>query len=185
VFYAAVSFRGAIWLLGGYNRQRQETAEVWQSTDGLTWRLALGDAPWSPRAASGAVVFRDRLYLIGGGRIDGPQANDVWSSADGMTWRRETDRITADGSAGSPIVFAGRLWMVGANRSGTFASAVLVSDDGRTWTPRSAPWSPRGGVAVWAHGDALFMTGGKYSTVRNGETVFEYYSDVWRMRRAR
>lgn len=185
VFYAAVSFRGAIWLLGGYNRQHQETAEVWQSTDGLTWRLVVATAPWSPRAGAGAVVFRDRLYLIGGGRIDGPQANDVWSSADGITWRRETDRITADGSAGSPIAFADRLWMVGANRSGTFASAVLVSDDGRAWTPRSAPWSPRGGVAVWVGGGALFMTGGKYSTVRNGETVFEYHSDVWRMRAPR
>ena len=185
VFYAAVSFRGAIWLLGGYNRQRQETAEIWQSTDGLTWRLVVSAAPWSPRAGAGAVVFRDRLYLIGGGRVDGPQANDVWSSADGLTWRREADRITADGSAGSPIVFADRLWMVGANRSGTFDSAVLVSDDGRVWTPLSAPWSPRGGVAVWVSGDALFMTGGKYSTVRNGETVFEYHSDVWRMRAAR
>lgn len=185
VFYAAVSFRGAIWLLGGYNRQRQETAEIWQSADGLTWRLVVANAPWSPRAGAGAVVFRDRLYLIGGGRIDGPQANDVWSSPDGITWRREADRITVDGSAGSPIVFADRLWMVGANRSGTFASAVLVSNDGRAWTPLSAPWSPRGGVAVWVAGDALFMTGGKYSTVRNGETVFEYHSDVWRMRVAR
>jgi len=185
VFYAAVSFRGAIWLLGGYNQQRQETAEIWQSADGLAWRLVVANAPWSPRAGAGAVVFRNRLYLIGGGRIDGPQANDVWSSTDGITWRRETDRITADGSAGSPVAFANRLWMVGANRSGTFASAVLVSDDGRAWTPLSAPWSPRGGVAVWVDGDALFMTGGKYSTVRNGETVFEYHSDVWRMRRAR
>lgn len=157
VFYAAVSFRGAIWLLGGYDRQQQETAEIWSSSDGLTWRRIVSRAPWSPRAGASAIVFRNRLYLIGGGRIDGPQANDVWSSADGITWERETDRITADGSAGSPIVFADRLWMVGANRSGDFASAVLVSDDGRRWSPLSAPWSPRGGVAVWVHGGDLFM----------------------------
>lgn len=182
VFYAAVSFRDAIWLLGGYDRERQETSEIWQSTDGLTWRRIVSRAPWSPRAGASAVVFRDRLYLIGGGQIDGPQANDVWSSPDGVTWERETDRITADGSAGTPVVFANRLWMVGANRSGDFASAVLVSDDGRIWEPQSAPWSPRGGVAVWVQGDDLFMTGGKYSTVRDGETLFEYRSDVWRMR---
>jgi hypothetical protein len=88
VFYAAVSFRGAIWLLGGYNRQQEETAEIWRSTDGLMWRM-VAKAPWSPRAGAGAVVFRDRLYLIGGGRIDGPQANDVWSSVDGIAWRRD------------------------------------------------------------------------------------------------
>lgn len=40
----------------------------------------------------------------------------------------------------------------------------------------------RGAVAVWAHGNALFMTGGKYSTEKRGETVFAYYNDVWRMR---
>ncbi len=185
VFYAAASFRGAMWLLGGYDRQHQETAEVWRSTDGLIWRLVVDRAPWSPRARAAAVVFRDRLYLIGGGRIDGPQANDVWSSADGLNWRREADRVTADGSGGTPIVFADRLWMVGANRSGTFASAVLVSDDGRSWRSESAPWSPRGGVAVWVYGDALFMTGGKYSTVRDGETVFTYSNDVWRLRQVR
>jgi hypothetical protein len=185
VFYAAVIFRDAMWLLGGYDRQQRETAEVWQSNDGLTWRRVVAHAPWSPRAGASAVVFKDRLYLIGGGRIDGAQANDVWSSADGLRWERETDRITADGSAGTPVAFADRLWMVGANRSGEFAAAVLVSDDGRRWAPLSAPWSPRGGVAVWVHDGNLFMTGGKYSTVRDGETVFEYYSDVWRMRVAR
>jgi len=146
----------------------------------------VANAPWSPRAGAGAVVFRDRLYLIDGGRIDGPQANEVWSSADGTTWRRDADRITTDGAASSPVAFADRPWMAGVNRWGTFVSAVLVvSEDGRAWTPLAAPWSPCGGVVVWVAGDALFMTGGKYSTVRSGETVFEYHSDVWRMRLAR
>lgn len=182
VFYGAASFRGAMWLIGGYNRERRETAEVWQSSDGLSWRQVLAQAPWSPRASPGVVVFRNRLYLIGGGRIDGPQANDVWSTEDGITWRRETDRMTADGSGGTAVAFADRLWMVGANRSGAFSSAVIVSEDGRTWTPQSAPWTPRGGVAVWVSGDSLYMTGGKYSRVEGGETVFIYSNDVWRMR---
>ena len=68
---------------------------------------------------------------------------------------------------------------------GSREQITVRSYNGRIWTPLSDPCSPRGGVAVWVSGDALFMTGGKYSTVRNGETVFEYHSDVWRMRAAR
>lgn len=182
VFYSATSFHGAMWLIGGYNRQQHETAEVWRSVDGLKWEL-MPKAPWSPRASPGVVVFRDRLYVIGGQKIDGPQANDVWSTADGIQWRRETERMTTDGMGGTLVVFANRLWQVGANRnSGGFDSAVLVSDDAKTWHSESAPWSPRGGVAVWVRNDSLFMTGGKYSTWQNGKQVFIYSNDVWVMK---
>lgn len=185
VFYAAASFRGAMWILGGYNQRRQETSEIWRSTDGLTWRRVVERAPWSPRSGAAAVVFRDRLVLIGGGRINGPNANDVWSSSDGLAWQRETANITRDSAGGTPVAFADKLWMVGANRSGRFDSAVLVTDDLRTWRQESAPWSPRGGVAAWVgvDGNALYMTGGKFSTVERGETRFIYLNDVWRMRR--
>jgi hypothetical protein len=182
VFYAAASFRGSLWILGGYDERRQETAEVWQSIDGLTWRRVLDRAPWSARAGAAAVVFRDRLYLLGGGRVDGANANDAWSTADGTTWRRDSPQIATEEAGGSPVVWRDRLWLVGANRTGRFSSAVLVTDDGHSWHSESAPWPARGGVAVWTHVDSLFMTGGKYSEVVRGETVFSYYNDVWRLR---
>lgn len=182
VFYAAASFRGAMWILGGFNG-REATAEIWRSTDGLVWTRVVNRAPWSPRAGAKAVVFQDRLYMLGGGIIDGAQANDVWSSADGSSWRRETEQIAPERPMGTPIVFDGKLWLVGANRSGAFSSAMAVSNDGKTWRAQVAPWSPRGGVAVWTDGRNLYVTGGKYSYVKNGETVFVYSNDVWRMRR--
>lgn len=182
VSYAAASFRGGMWILGGYDGVR-ERAEVRRSPDGLAWQRVVARAPWSARAGAKVVVFRDRLYLIGGGRIDGPNSNDVWSSADGLDWVRETAAIANEDPVGySPVVFRDGIWLVGANRSGRFSSEMLVSDDGRTWRAESAPWSPRGGVAVWTDGTALFLTGGKYSTVERGETVFAYSNDVWRMR---
>lgn len=181
VFYAATSFRGAIWLMGGYDGDR-DRAEVWRSTDGLQWELVLAQAPWSPRSGARAIVFRDRMYLIGGSVLDGPASNDIWSTADGIGWVRETDRISEDESGGTPVVFNDQLWLVGANRSGNFSSAVLTSSDGRTWRPESAPWSPRGGVAVWTYDGSLYMTGGKFSTVERGETIFTYRNDVWRLR---
>jgi hypothetical protein len=184
VFYAAASFRGRLWMLGGYDGAR-ETSEVWRSTDGLTWELAVRAAPWGPRMSSKAVVFRDRLFLLGGGKLDGPNANDVWSSANGVDWERETTAIAPEEPVGySPVVYDGHLWLVGANRSGRFTSEMLVSADGKWWRAVSAPWSARGGVAVWTDGRSLFLTGGKSSRVEHGETIFTYNNDVWRMHAA-
>ncbi len=183
VFYAACSFDGALWILGGHDG-RAASASVWRSRDGLEWQRVVERAPWSPRAGASAIVFRGRLFLIGGGEVDGPTANDVWSSADGLEWRRECASIAAEAPVGfEPIEFDGKLWLVGANRSGAFTSGMLVSDDGVAWRAQSAPWSPRGGVAVWKSGDSLYLTGGKFSIERNGSHEFVYSNDVWRMRR--
>jgi hypothetical protein len=84
----------------------------------------------------------------------------------------------------TPQVFDGNFWLVGANRSGGFASAMLVSADGREWREVRAPWSPRGGVATWAAGGRMFVTGGKFSRQVNGEPQFVYSNDVWAMTRA-
>lgn len=182
VFYAAASFDNAMWILGGYDGHTG-TKGVWRSQDGLNW-TRLPDAPWSARSGSKAATFGNRLYLIGGGVVDGPNANDVWSTADGQTWRLETASIAPEAPVGyTPIVFDGKIWLVGANRSGTFASGMLVSGDGKHWDTVDAPWTPRGGVAAWTDGHAMFITGGKYSTVIRGETVFSYSNDVWRMSR--
>lgn len=185
VFTAAVSFRGALWLIGGHDGAAA-SAEVWRSADGLAWTRVTARAPWSARAGAKTIVFRGRLFVIGGGMVDGPTANDVWSTGDGVVWRRETASIAPEEPVGfAPIVFDDQIWLVGANRSGRFRSQMLVSADGRTWRPVEAPWSPRGGIATWTDGQSLFVTGGKYSVERNGETTFVYSNDVWRMRRAR
>lgn len=177
VFQASASFQGYLWLLGGYDGRR-EISSVWRSRDGLDWELVVERAPWSPRSGASAVVFRERLFLIGGGVIDGPQSREIWSSADGVAWEREADGVTG----GTPIVFAGRLWMLGVNRDDGFSNGIVVTDDGRTWHSVAAPWSPRAGVAAWTDGESLFLTGGKFSTVTRGQTVFTYSNDVWRMR---
>lgn len=182
IFATAASFGGWIWIIGGY-RKGQAVAEVWRSRDGLRWE-AMPKPPWSPRAAAKAVVFHDRLLIIGGGEIDGVASNDIWSTVDGKLWRRDCAQIAPERPVGfSPQVFDDRLWLVGANRSGSFRSEMLVSDDAKNWVPVRAPWSPRGGVATWVDGSRMLMTGGKNSHVERGETVFVYSNDVWAMTR--
>lgn len=186
IFYAVISFRGALWLVGGADASGAK-AEVWRSDDALAWTRVVDQAPWSARSGGQLVVFRDRLWLIGGGVIDGAQANDVWSSPDGLAWTRETDQIAPERPMGTAVAFDDRLWLIGANRSGSFTSGTLYSDDGRTWTALDAPWTPRGGVAAWQMDGALFITGGKYSHPKPGgqpgELEFIYSHDVWRMDR--
>ncbi|HSK70248.1 MAG TPA: hypothetical protein VK892_01035, partial [Pyrinomonadaceae bacterium] len=153
---------------------------------GVHWKKVVEHAAWSPRNI-GVLEFNKRLWIFGGGVIDGhreinPNSHkEVWSSEDGINWARvelKTERPTG----GTSIVFDGKLWFVGANRNdGNFGNAVFVSEDGAAWQARSAPWSPRGAVAVWVWNDKLFMTGGKYSYMKNGNPVFVYSNDVWAM----
>lgn len=184
IFYAAISFKGAIWLVGGADASGPK-AEIWRSADGLHWTRVVDKAPWSARSSAQLVVFRDRLWLIGGGVIDGPQANDVWSSSDGVTWARETAQIAPERPMGTAVAFNDALWLIGASRSGSFTAGTLVSPDGKTWVPMNAPWTPRGGVATWIMDDDLYITGGKYSRPKPGgqpgELEFIYSHDVWRM----
>jgi hypothetical protein len=186
IFYGAVAFRDKIWLVGGYDGKRYYN-DVWNSSDGVNWTCATEKTEWSQRNAPRIIVFKNRLWLIGGGVIDGEKmdnpnsGSEIWSSEDGIKWTKSevggTNKL-----GGTPIVFDERLWLVGANRNdGDFASAVLVSDDGAKWQEFSAPWSPRGAVAVWTAGDKLFLTGGKYSFTHNGEIKFVYSNDVWAM----
>lgn len=182
IFFAATGFKGALWIVGGYDG-KAATSSVWKSQDGLLWTRVIEKAPWSARSGGNVIVFRDRMFLLGGGVIDGPQANDVWSTADGVVWRREVQEIAPEKPMGTPVVYDNKLWLVGANRSGAFSSAMIASADGKIWKRQEAPWSPRGGVAAWTNGPDLFITGGKYSYEKNGETIFVYSNDVWRMRR--
>lgn len=183
VFPAVVSFRGALWLIGGFDGQRYGDA-IWRSHDGLAWERA-ARAPWSPRTGPRAIVFRNRLWLIGGGTIDGPVNSEVWSSADGLNWTMEAASLADPQPFGfTPQVFDDRLWLVGANRSGEFASEMLVSADGRDWRAVRAPWSPRGAPATWTDGKRLYLTGGKYSHPVNGAPRFVYSNDVWAMARS-
>jgi hypothetical protein len=185
VFYGSVVFAGKIWLFGGFDGKNYYN-DIWNSSDGVKWTRALTQAEWSPRNIANVVVFKNRVWIIGGGVIDGeptnnPKSNDeIWSSADGIKWKLETNKSSIS-FIGTPIVFDEKLWLVGANRDGNFARSSLVTIDGVTWSQESAPWSPRELVAAWVFDNKLFITGGKYSVMENGETKFIYSNDVWSM----
>jgi hypothetical protein len=188
IFYGAVVFKSKIWLMGGFDGKNYYN-DVWNSTDGVRWTRVAEKTAWSPRNSGAVVVFKDKIWMIGGGVIDGTPPNnanagyEVWSSADGVNWTLASDHV-ARTWGGNPVIFDGKLWLVGANHDGNFSRAVLVTDDGVTWREETAPWSPRGAVATWVFDDKLYLTGGKYSVTENGEVKFIYNNDVWYMTRS-
>lgn len=189
IFYGLVVFKDRIWLLGGYDGRKYYN-DVWNSEDGVNWTRVAESSAWSKRTLATTVVYRGRLWIIGGGVIDGQpkinknEENEIWTSADGLNWELVTGDMPSH-SGGSPVVFDDKLWLVGANRDGTFAKSSLVTSDGKSWEEISAPWSPRGGVATWIWDGKLYMTGGKYSVTENGQIRFIYSNDVWAMDKAR
>ena len=185
IFYGLVVFNNKIWVLSGYDGTRFHN-DVWSSPDGVRWTRVVANAPWSPRTGGTVYVFRNKIHMLGGGVIDGmPNPNpdsdkELWTSPDGISWTRVATNLP-NRSGGTPVVFDDKLWLVGANRDGSFARSSLVSEDGATWAELPAPWSPRGGTAAWVFGDKLYMTGGKYSVTENGQIIFIYSNDVWMM----
>jgi hypothetical protein len=185
IFRGVGVFNGKIWLLGGFDGKNYYN-DVWNSGDGVTWTRITEHAAWSPRTVGQPFVFRDRMYIIGGGVIDGAteinpaSAREVWSTVDGKDWVKTLGEMPMI-AGGAPVVFDDKLWLVGANRDGSFGRSSMVSSDAVDWIEHRAPWSPRGGAAAWVMGDKLYMTGGKYSVTENGEIRFMYSNDVWVM----
>ncbi|MGD9588479.1 MAG: hypothetical protein AB7Q37_04640 [Pyrinomonadaceae bacterium] len=185
IFYSVAVFERKIWMFGGYDGENYHN-DVWNSADGVNWSLVTRSAPWSPRIRPVVVVFKGEIWLLGGGVIDGHERKnpssekEAWVSRDGKIWRRANPDLKRKWR-GTPVVFDDKLWLVGANRGGTFESAVWVTENGSNWTELTAPWSPRGAVAAWVFENKLFMTGGKSSHEKDGDIRFVYSNDVWAM----
>lgn len=156
-----LSFRGQIWLLGGWNPREHDRAafpricnnEVWSSADGNTWSLVRPNtfldktfdatADWEGRHTAGYAVFRDRMWIIGGDCNQGHYQHDVWNSADGVTWHHvNRGRPVPWGPRALhyTVVHADRLWVIGGQTMPGFAESteqfyrdVWTSPDGIEW----------------------------------------------------
>lgn len=172
-FYHPVVFNNKIWIFGGTADGDQSFDDAWSSADGVQWTKEAEALPFGKRNSQNFIVFKNKLYML---------ADDVWVSEDAIHWSKVVDKITDATLFGfTPVVFDDKIWLLGCNRNGQFASKVYVSDDGRNWQEQDAPWTPRGGIAATVFNGKLYMTGGKYGGFKKGttETEFVYSNDVW------
>ena len=191
----ALSFRGRMWLLGGWNPKdkvhfpRICNSEVWSSADGLDWRLEIREAPWEGRHTAGYAVHQDRMWILGADANPGHYQNDVWSSADGVHWDLVCDRVPwGDRVLHYTVAHNGRIRVMGGQTMGkkvpgpdAFYNDVWCSEDGHHWDQvlGHTPWPPRGmigGGAVF-QGRIWLLGGGTYDTPTT--PIREFYNDVW------
>jgi len=170
-FYHPFVFENKIWIIGGGTEQ-EKFSDIWNSADGIHWVKQAADLPFGKRQESQFVFLKDKIFMLN---------NDAWSSTDAIHWNKEAERfVDGDIFGYSAVVYDNKIWLLGCNRNKQFRSEVLVSDDGKTWTSQSAPWSPRGGTASCIFKNKIYMTGGKYGGTTD-HPDFIYSNDVWTM----
>jgi hypothetical protein len=172
-FYQPVVFNNKIWIFGGTDDGNRKFDDSWSSADGVNWTQEATHLPFGARDRMNFVVFNDQLFMLD---------NDVWTSGDGIHWKQLSKNIADVQLSGfTPVVFDGKIWLLGCNRNREFTSEILVSSDGLNWEKQDAPWTPRGGIAACVYNGKLYMTGGKYGGFKEGttETEFVYSNDVW------
>jgi len=192
----ALSFRGKLWLLGGWNPGDRLhfpqicNSEVWSSENGLTWALEVQQAPWEGRHTAGYAVHAGKMWIVGGDANQKHYQNDVWSSEDGVQWQLVNEHVPwAQRVLHHTVVHDGRIWVMGGQTLPQFApevqeeifhNDVWASEDGVDWTRvcEHAPWTPRGmiGGSAVHRGRIWILGGGTYDTPHFDRN---YYSDVW------
>lgn len=196
--FAATVYNNKIWVFGGGQSNSVTYNDVWWSSDGVNWTLALADdqliavnqpgaTRWSHRADHTALTYDGKMWIFGGTASHNPFGsvyNDVWWSRDGVIWTRAK---LNDGNYWSPredhqsIVFNNKMWVIGGryanNANGDF-NDVWYSTDGATWVQAkpndSNYWRRRDDHCAISFDNKMWVMGG--SSWGDGSSP---YNDVW------
>jgi hypothetical protein len=174
--HTSLVFNDRMWILAGETFSFSvfnvlPLDDVWYSTDGIAWKLAVWEAPFEPRRYHSSVVFDNRMWVIGGRTTQ--VKNDVWYSSDGATWTCATEA-----AAFSPrrdhttIAYNGKMYLFGGLDATGYLNDVWSSSDGITWTQitAAAAFAPRQSHAGLVFENKLWVLYGHDGNFRN---------DVW------
>ncbi len=160
-----LSYRGAMWLMGGRNPSSTHREffpricnnEVWKSADGKRWTLIKPNSfkdqsfqpttDWEGRHTAGYAVFRDQMWIIGGDVNQGHYQNDVWNSANGRDWKlvnRDRPPQWAPRALHYTVVHDDRIWVMGGQTMPAFAKNT--TEKGAAETFYRDVWTTTDGV---------------------------------------
>jgi hypothetical protein len=113
-------------------------SDVWSSSDGAIWELAIEEAPFGKRNFHQAMAFKDKLWVIGG--IDEDEngnaqfKNDVWSSTDGINWELEIENaLFSPRGFHKALIFDNKIWVIGGGGDTGSVNDIWYSEDGMEW----------------------------------------------------
>jgi len=183
-----------MWIIGGDANQGHIQNDVWNSSDGKTWKYINqgADVPWGPRVLHCTLVFQDKIWIMGGQTMPGfapPRKEafyrDVWNTNDGIHWTLVTPQEpywSPRGMIGGSVVFKDRMWILGGGTYDTpttptrnYFNDVWSSLDGVHWEQhtKAAPWKPRQYHDVAVFDDRMWVMEGYYA--QGGGNM----KDVW------
>lgn len=173
---AAVRFKDALWLTGGWDGVGISNKVLRSLDDGATW-TQVGTLPAAVYGHS-LVEFNGRMWLVGGG-LDVGVSDQVFSSDDGETWTPEASLpqpITQHGC----VVLEDKIWVVSGYSSGGGASRKVFTSAGDVWSEVGVDAFPLGlqafpcvvfGETIWTFGG--FLAGLATDTLK----IFKLSSD--------
>ena len=85
LWFSSVVYRNAIWVLGGWSKEKDNYGDVWYSTKGSDWKKLVTKTNWKARHEHSAVVMKDKIWLYGGHAR--PLSSEVWSLKLPADWK--------------------------------------------------------------------------------------------------
>ena len=161
---AMFAMNDKLFVMGGYVPGAGQRADVWSSTDGVTWQREIQFATPGDIYEHQVVVFNGRAWLLGGVNVNGTDGS-IWSSADGITWQFEGTQAQATGrSLHRAVVHANKIWVVGGQPMSFIPfNDTWSSSDGVNWTQSVTDpgFSRRVDQGLASFGGKLWMYGGE------------------------
>lgn len=84
LWFSAAVYRGRMWVLGGWSKERNNFGDVWHSADGKNWQRLETKTCWKARHEHSVFVFKDMLWVAGGHAR--PLSSEVWSLSLPRDW---------------------------------------------------------------------------------------------------
>jgi hypothetical protein len=99
--------------LGGSLDNGKPSNDVWNSENGVDWKIVTPTAGFCPRKNFESFVYKDRMWVIGGINVSGTPESDIWWSVNGYYWVSTTAKTGFGGRSGAAVAqYQGKVWVI-------------------------------------------------------------------------